>query len=79
MMYGWGYGGHWIGMIFWWVILIGIVFLVIYGISGAFRGRVPNNNGFAHKQSPLEILKQRYAKGEINQEEYYRMKEDLKD
>ena len=35
--------------------------------------RNPNDTKF------LEILKERYAKGEITREEFYQMKDDLKD
>ncbi len=31
-----------------------------------------------HEEDPLEILKRRYARGEITREEYERMREDLK-
>jgi putative membrane protein len=73
MMDGYGYGmgsGIWIlGFIFWILILAGLVLLVKYlwqgaGVKGA-------------EESALEILKKRYAKGEINKEEFEEKKKDL--
>ena len=69
---GWGFG--WIFMIiFWGLIIVGLVFLVkwLAGLSGS---RVPHEK---ERDSALEILRQRYAKGEINKEEFDQKKRDL--
>jgi putative membrane protein len=75
MGYGRGYGmmDNWFGggifmLLFWGVILIGGFFLVRYLIrQSQTAARAPENTA-------LEILKQRYARGEINDEEFERMK-----
>jgi putative membrane protein len=69
MHYGFGHGGMFMGIIF--LIAIG---LLIYFIvqTRKTKGQMPTQ-----KESPLDILKMRYAKGEIVREEYERMKRDL--
>jgi putative membrane protein len=68
MMWGWGMG--WILMIiFWGLVVVGLIFLIRY-LIGATRG----TNG---KESALDILKKRYARGEINKEEFEQKKKDL--
>ncbi len=59
-----------------WFILIvipmlGIIFLLIYVVLRETKGEVNK------EKTPLEILKERYARGEISEEEYRRMKEEL--
>ena len=76
--FGWGYGGWggwlmWGGMIvFWGLIIWGIVALVRRtggaGCCGAEH---------QHSESALEILKKRYAKGEIGKEEFEEKKKTL--
>jgi len=66
--------------------IIGIILiaLVIWGIF-QFSGRGGMNDLFknnsagnsADEEDPLEILKKRYAKGEINTEEYERMRKEV--
>jgi len=63
--FGMGFGG-----ILWIAIIALIVFLVWQYL------RQDKNLGNS-KHSPLEILKQRYAKGEIDKEEYEEKKRDL--
>ncbi len=71
MDYGYGMmGGWWILMfIFWLLVLIGIVLLIKYlwEHGGAKAGQ----------ESALEILKARYAKGEISKEEFEEKKKDI--
>ena len=69
------FGGGWLAMIFmaifWLLLLAGIVVLVVWL---ATRYRAP---GGGAGESPLDILKARYARGEISQEEFERMKQDI--
>ncbi|MDI6742884.1 MAG: SHOCT domain-containing protein [Smithella sp.] len=69
MHYGFGYGG-----MFMWVIFLIVVGVLIYFIVQAqkTKGQTP-----AQGESPLDILKKRYAKGEISKEDFDRMKHDL--
>jgi putative membrane protein len=76
-MMGWGYGMGWFGMIimalFWIAVIVGIIFLIrwLFVSTGA------KGHGAISEDSPLEILKRRYARGEINKEEFEAKKKDL--
>jgi putative membrane protein len=67
--YGKGYGTGIIGLIFWILVTIGLVLLIKYlwESGGAKR----------EQESGLEILKKRYARGEISKEEFEEKKKDL--
>ncbi|KJS33136.1 MAG: hypothetical protein VR64_04130 [Desulfatitalea sp. BRH_c12] len=69
MHYGFGYGGSYM-----WIILLIVIGLLVYFFVKNQKtiGQTPTNN-----ESPLDILKRRYAKGEIDKEQYERMKKDL--
>lgn len=70
---GWGFGlfGGIFMLIFWILIIAGIVALVRWLMVSQSRG--------THSQSktPSDILKERYAKGEVSKEEFDKMKKDL--
>lgn len=70
MMDGW-WGVHVIWMLFWIALLV----LVVAVIWRLFQGR-PAGAG-APEESPLEILKRRYARGEIDRDEFEAKKRDL--
>jgi putative membrane protein len=76
--YGWGFHPHmWFGGImmalFWIAVIIAVVYIVrSFNRTSADRRQIAGD-------APLDILKKRYARGEITKEEFDRMKEDLKE
>jgi putative membrane protein len=73
MYYGHGYG---YGGMFMWIIILIVVGLVVYFIV---RGQKTKGQKPTQNESHLDILKQRYAKGDITKEEYERIKKDLEE
>jgi putative membrane protein len=80
--HGWGgmMGGGW----FAWLLLL--VLLVVLGVwaARAFSGGAARPGGTQYREpprsereTPLEILQSRYARGEISREEYEEMRRDL--
>ena len=72
MMHYGGYGGMYM-----WLIFLAAAVAIIYFI---FKG---DNSGdrrmILPDESPLDILKKRYARGEITKEEYDRLKRDIEE
>ncbi len=66
--------GNWMGAGMWifWIVLIVIVVLLVRVFAGA-RTSVPS----PRRESPLDILKARYARGEIDDEEFQRRRREL--
>ncbi len=75
MMGNWGMG--WFGMIFmitfWVLIIVGLVFLIKWLIQTTSSGKTGGRMG----SSAINILKERYARGEIDQAEFEAKKKDL--
>lgn len=65
-----GMGGHWMFGLFWLIVLIVLIAFVLRWLGG-------REDGTAARSTPLETLKQRYAKGEIDDEEFQRMRREL--
>jgi putative membrane protein len=75
-VYEWGWGMHpmWgagmmlMMLVFWGVVIVGIVLGIRWLVS---QGRPPSSD------TALEILRQRYARGEIDKQEFEGKKRDL--
>jgi putative membrane protein len=62
------------------LVLIGIVLVVVWIVSSGdslSTRRPPGGN--RGEETPLDILKKRYARGEIDRDQYEQMKRDLTD
>jgi len=66
-----GFFGMGFGWIIWLVIIVVIVW-VIFQFKGDNRGHYDKSS-----ESPMDILKKRYAKGEISKEEFEKMKKEM--
>ena len=85
MMWGWPnmmggfYGGGlgWIGMVFGFIffilVVIGIIFLIVWLVKRSNNPGVENRTD----SKSLEVLKERYAKGEITKDQFDNMRKDL--
>jgi putative membrane protein len=73
MMYGPYGGGMWFfHFLFWILIIIGVVLLIVWLVRQPGR----YDRGYS-EESALDILKKRYARGEVSKEEFERMKKDI--
>lgn len=67
--FGWGLGFGWIFMvIFWGLIVLGVVALVRW---------LATSPGDRDGKTALDILEQRYARGELERKEYEQKRKDL--
>ena len=68
MMIGWGF----IGILLVFLLIVLVIVLIVAGLRWTWRHEEPR------RDNALEILKQRYARGEIGREEFDRIKDDLR-
>lgn len=71
-----GYSGMWLMPIFW-ILIIGLVIWAIVALVRGLSQPSGSNSSSTRPDSALEILKSRYAKGEIGKEEYDEKRKDL--
>jgi len=57
-----------------WIIFLIVIGVAIYLIVQATKSKGPESS---FRETPMEILKKRYAKGEITKEEFDKMKKEL--
>lgn len=83
MMMGWGmmgYGGYgfnplgWVLMLVFWALLLGGIALLAVWF---FRQRTPAAFGPHREATALDILKERYARGEFTREQYEEMRREI--
>lgn len=71
MMWGWGMGMMVMMLVFWGLVIAGVVLLVRW-LAGLGGGRDGGRTDRA-----LEILRERYARGDIDREEFESRRRDL--
>ncbi len=76
MMGGYGYGHGPLHLIVWVVILIAIVALVVWLVR-SLAGPGAHHHLPPRRSVGLDVLEERYARGEIKREEYLQKKKDI--
>lgn len=85
MMYGY-YNNGWAGpsmfggifMFIFWILIVFFVIWIIRRILHSSHNYYNHDQYFGHRSNnALDILKERYAKGEINKEEFEAKKKDI--
>jgi len=74
----WGIGGMIMMIFFWGIIIVGAILIIRYFTSGHGGLSARQGGGIMRgDRDPLEVLRDRYAKGEIDTEEYEERKRIL--
>ena len=66
-----GWMGWWMGL--WMLFWLGVLILLVWIVA-----RAASSKGWRTDETPEQILKRRYARGEIEREEYERRLTDLR-
>lgn len=70
------WGGFWIFPLLMMIVMLVAMYLFIGRGVGGFCGRGHTRDGGGY-ETPLDIAKRRYAKGEIDKREFEELKKDL--
>jgi len=70
---GWSIVGMILMFIFWALLITGIILLIVWIVR---RVSYPGRD-LSRTDKAMEILKERYARGEINKEDFEKMKKDM--
>jgi putative membrane protein len=73
-----GMGGMMLWMLIWGLVGLALLVLTVVGIVWLVR-RGTGSNQPAPPESPEEILRRRYAAGELDEDEYFRRRAGLQD
>ncbi|CZR07232.1 SHOCT domain-containing protein [Trichococcus ilyis] len=73
---GYGMMGSW--GIFMMIVLVILIVIIVYAVMKLVQGGNNNSTTSNSRDEALEILNQRYVKGEISDEEYQQKKKILK-
>jgi putative membrane protein len=75
----WGFGLGWLLTLLFWILIIGLLVALFEGAFGS-SGRTSPDQPSTPKRSTdqaLAILRERYARGDISQDQFSRMRQDL--
>ncbi len=78
MMGGWdGFGLGWFFMLVWWALILTVLVGLIRWLFTGHSGHSGDAGTRSDSKRHLDILKERYARGDIDRETYDRMRREL--
>ena len=72
MFHNWFMGNIWFGWVFW-ILIMALIIVLIWTNTRETNKYIP----FDGKETAMDILKKRYAKGEITKDQFDQIKKDL--
>ena len=72
-----GSGGMFFGGVFMWIFWLLVIVVIIGVVKAMMAGNA--SRGDSQRDSALSILEKRYARGEIDREEYQEKRRELED
>jgi len=72
----WMSGGMWLFTLLFWILIIAGVVMIVRWLSNG-RSTQPSPTPEAPEETPQDILKRRYANGDIDRETFETMKRDI--
>ena len=72
MFHNWFMGNIWFGWFFW-ILIMALIIVLIWTNTRETNKYIP----FDGKETAMDILKMRYANGEITKDQFDQMKKDL--
>lgn len=70
-------GGMMLGMLVWGLVGLALLVLAVVGVVWVVRHSDDNRSALPAAESPEELLRRRYAAGEIDEDEYLRRQAGL--
>ncbi len=67
----------WNGMGFGWIFWVMVIVLIIWAVTNGSKRNQYTRQDFPPHESAIDILKKRYARGEITKEQFEQMKKDI--
>jgi putative membrane protein len=74
---GWGFFGSVLMFLFWVIVIILVILLIKHLIEHEKLHNTTTKQPLVENKSPLDIAKERYAKGEITKDELEEIKNNL--
>ncbi len=77
MMWPYGTGAGWGWMAMGWIMMLAFWLLVIVGVVAVVRWASARGAVGPHAEPPMEILRRRYAAGELTREQFESMRREV--
>lgn len=75
----WRGGGYMHMPFFWTIVVVGLIVLIVLAVAKSVQGKEQKEEGAEKSETALDVLQKRYARGEIDDEEFEHKKQKLEE